>query len=310
MRKKITIVTPTFNEEGNVAELCDRIAKTMTKLPYDYEHICIDNCSSDETVSILRDRARKDKHLKVIVNVRNFGPIRSPYHAMLQSTGDAVVLLASDLQDPPEMIADFVEKWEAGFKTVMATKPQSEESALMFFIRRVYYKLIHRISETPLIENATGAGLFDREVITLLRGLDDPYPYFRGLVCEVSHPVATVPFKQPRRTRGVTSFNFYKLYDTAMLGITKHSKVPLRLMVFVGFAVAAINFIVGLGYLLAKLFLWEQFALGVAPIVIGFFFFSSIQMIFLGILGEYIGSIQTQVRKLPHVIEAERINFD
>jgi len=310
MKKKITVVTPMFNEGGNVIELCGRVAAVMQRLPYDYEHICIDNCSTDNTVDLLKCRAVGDKKLKIIVNVRNFGPIRSPYHAILQATGDAVVLIAADLQDPPELIEEFVAKWEEGFKTVMATKPQSEESPIMFFIRRVYYKLIERISEVSLIPNATGCGLFDREVIAILKGLNDPYPYFRGLVCEVSHPVATVPFKQPRRTRGVSSFNFYTLYDTAMLGVTKHSKVPLRLMIFSGFGVAFLCFLTGFVYLLAKLFFWNYFALGIAPLVLGFFFFSGVQMIFLGILGEYIGSIQTHVRKLPHVIEAERINFN
>jgi len=293
-----------------VTELCNRVAAVMENLPYDYEHICIDNCSTDKTVALLRHRAEGDRKLKIIVNVRNFGPIRSPYHAILQATGDAVVLIAADLQDPPELIEEFVAKWEEGFKTVMATKPQSEESPIMFFIRRVYYRLIDRISEVSLIPNATGCGLFDREVIDILKNLNDPYPYFRGLVCEVSHPIATVPFKQPRRKRGVSSFNFYTLYDTAMLGVTKHSKVPLRLVIFSGFGIAFLCFLTGLGYFLAKLFFWNSFALGVAPIVLGLFFFFGIQMIFLGILGEYIGSIQTHIRQLPHVIEAERINFD
>jgi len=229
---------------------------------------------------------------------------------MLQATGDAVVLIAADLQDPPEMIEDFVKKWEEGFKTVMATKPESEELPVMYSIRRIYYKIIHKISEVTLIPNATGCGLFDREVITLLKRLDDPYPYFRGLVCEVGYSIATIPFKQPRRHRGGTSNNFYTLYDIAMLGVTKHSKIPLRLMIFSGVGMACLSFLVGLGYLLAKLLFWDEFALGIVPVVLGFFFFSAVQMIFLGIIGEYIGSIQTYVRKLPHVIEAERINFD
>jgi len=309
IKKKITVVTPMFNEEDNITELCDRVALVMKKLPYDYEHICIDNCSTDKTVAILRKRSEGDKNLKVIVNVRNFGHIRSPYHAMLQATGDAVVLIAADLQDPPEMIEDFVKNWEEGFKTVMETKPESEESPMMYAIRRIYYRLIHKISEVSLIPNATGCGLFDREVITLLKGLDDPYLYFRGLVCEVSYPIATVPFKQPRRSRGVTSNNFYTLYDIAMLGITKHSKIPLRLMIFLGFGMAAFSFLAGLGYFLAKLFFGNSSVLGIAPVVLGFFFLYALQVIFLGILGEYIGSIQTHVRKLPHVVEAERINF-
>jgi len=310
MKKKISIVTPMFNEEGNVPELCDRVSAVMRKLPYDYEHICIDNCSTDQTVVLLKQRAQEDKNLKIIVNVRNFGQVRSPYHAILQSTGDAVVLIVADLQDPPEIIDDLVRKWETGFKTVLATKPESEESPLMYFIRSFYYKLISKISEVPLVQNATGCGLFDREVINILKSLDDPYPYFRGLVCEVSYPIATVPFKQPRRKRGVTSNNFYTLYDIAMLGFTKHSKIPLRLMIFLGAGLAFLSFSSGLTYLIAKLLFWNSFALGIAPIVLGFFFFSAVQMIFLGILGEYIGSVLTHVRKLPHVIESERINFD
>lgn len=309
MTKKISIVTPLFNEAENVTELCDRVANVMANLPYDYEHLCIDNCSTDNTVTLLRDRAARDSNLRVIVNARNFGYIRSSFHALLQASGDAAVLIASDLQDPPEMIVEFIKQWEAGYKTVMATKPTSEESSLMFAIRKVYYKTIGRISDVPLVPNATGSGLFDRAVLDILRELKDPYPYFRGLVCEIGYPIATVPFKQPKRLRGITSQNFYSLYDMAMLGITKHSKVPLRLMTLLGFGIACLSLLVAFGYLMAKLIFWNSFEIGLAPILIGLFFFSSIQMIFLGMLGEYIGSIQTQVRNLPLVIEAERINF-
>jgi len=309
MKKIISIVTPLFNEADNVEDLCNRIAAVMQTLPYDYEHLCIDNCSQDSTVALLRERAASDPRLRVIVNARNFGHIRSPYHALLQASGDAVVVIAGDLQDPPEMISEFIAKWEEGFKTVMAVKPESEESSLMFFIRKLYYKLVNRISEVSLINNATGAGLFDRDVIEILRKIDDPYPYMRGLVCEIGYPIATVPFKQPRRTRGVTSQNFYTLYDIAMLGITKHSKVPLRLMAMLGFALAIVSLLAAFGYLLAKLLFWDKFQFGTAPILIGMFLFSAIQMLFLGMLGEYIASIQTQVRKLPLVVESERINF-
>lgn len=310
MRKKISIVTPLFNEEENVVELCERIAAVMQSQPYDYEHLCIDNCSTDRTVSMLRDRAANDPHLRIIVNARNFGYVRSSFHALLQASGDAAVLIASDLQDPPEMIAEFIRQWEAGYKSVMATKPVSEESSLMFAVRKLYYKTIGRISEVPLVPNATGSGLFDRAVLDILLKLKDPYPYFRGLVCEIGYPIATVPFKQPRRARGVTSQNFYSLYDMAMLGITKHSKVPLRLMTLCGFGLASLSLIVAIGYFLAKLFFWNSFNIGTAPLVIGLFFFSAVQMIFLGFLGEYIGAIQTQVRDLPLVVEIERINFD
>lgn len=309
MSKRISIVTPLYNEQENVAELCQRVAAVMRELPYDYEHLCIDNCSTDNTVPMLREIAARDPHLKVIVNARNFGYIRSSYHALLQATGDAAVLIASDLQDPPEMIKEFVAKWEEGFKTVMAVKPVSEESFLMFRVRRLYYRMVSRISEVPLVQNATGSGLFDRAVLDVLRSLNDPYPYFRGLVCEIGFPIATVPFKQPRRLRGVTSQSFYSLYDMAMLGITKHSKVPLRFMAMTGFAVAMFSLLVAFGYLVAKLLFWDSFVLGTAPILIGMFFFGAIQMMFLGLLGEYIGSIHTQVRNLPLVVEAERINF-
>ncbi|MCB1539192.1 MAG: glycosyltransferase family 2 protein [Rhodospirillales bacterium] len=310
MKKTISIVTPVYNEQDNIEELCQRIAAVMQTLPYDYEHICIDNCSTDRTVEMLRAIAARDRHVKVILNARNFGYIRSSFHALLQARGDAVVLIASDLQDPPEMIAQFAAKWEEGFKTVMAVKPESEEAFLMFWLRRLYYRTIARISDVPLVQNATGSGLFDRAVIDILRGLGDPYPYFRGLVCEIGFPIATVPFVQPRRKRGVTSQNFHSLYDMAMLGIVKHSKLPLRLMTLVGFGVAFLSLLCAAGYFIAKIVAWDTFSMGTAPILIGVFFFGAMQMLFLGLLGEYVLSIQTHVRKLPHVVEAGRINFD
>ena len=310
MTKRISVVTPLYNEEENVVELCDRIAAVMQALPYDYEHICIDNCSMDRTAALLRERAARDPRLKVIINTRNFGHIRSPYYGLLQASGDAAVIIAGDLQDPPELIPEFIGKWESGYKVVMAVKPESTESSLLQSVRKLYYRSVNRISEVPLIDNATGAGLYDRAVLDVLRRINDPYPYARGLVCEIGFPIATVPFAQPRRTGGVTSQNFYTLYDLAMLGITKHSKVPLRLMTMLGFALACISLLVASGYLVAKLLFWQSFVLGTAPVLIGMFFFGAVQLFFLGLLGEYIGTIQTQVRNLPLVVEAERINFD
>jgi glycosyltransferase involved in cell wall biosynthesis len=309
IKKKISIVTPCYNEQDNIDELYNRIAAVMSDQPYDYEHICIDNCSTDKTVQKIKEIAARDSRLKLIVNVRNFGHIRSPYYGILQSRGDACVLIASDLQDPPEIIAEFIKKWELGFKTVLAVKPESEEHAIIFGLRKFYYRLIARISEVPLIENATGAGLFDRAVIDILRSIQDPYPYFRGLLCEIGFPIATVPFKQPRRQRGVTSNNFYTLYDIAMLGITNHSKIPLRVMAFSGFVLAFLSLLVSICFLVAKLVYWNSFQLGTAPILIGIFFFGAVQAFFIGILGEYIGSIHTQVRNMPLVVENERINF-
>lgn len=309
MNKLISIVTPCYNEGENIEELCSRISKVMAELPYEYEHICVDNCSRDDTLAKLKKIASIDKHVKVIVNVRNFGHIRSPYYGLLQASGSAAILIASDLQDPPEMIPEFIEKWEAGFKTVLAVKPESEESSGMFFVRKAYYNTINKISEVPLIKNATGAGLFDRVILDILKTLNDPYPYFRGLLCEIGFPVATVPFKQPKRKRGITSNNFYTLFDMAMLGITNHSKIPLRVMTMGGFLLSFLSLLVAIGFLIAKLTFWNSFEIGTAPILIGIFFFAAIQMFFIGLLGEYIGSIHTKVRNMPLVIESERINF-
>lgn len=308
-KKLISIVTPCYNELDNIDELYRRVSDVMTTLPYDYEHIFIDNSSTDGTVLKIKALAARDERVKLIVNARNFGHIRSPYYAILQSRGDACVLIASDLQDPPEMILDFVKKWEEGFKTVLAVKPESEESRLMFFIRKIYYRLISRISEVTLVQNATGAGLFDRAVIEILRKIQDSNPYFRGLLCEIGFPIAQVSFRQPRRQRGLTKNNFYTLYDLAMIGITNHSKVPLRLMTMGGFLVSFLSALVALGFLIAKILFWNQFSLGTAPILIGIFFFGAVQTFFIGVIGEYIGSIYTQVRNMPLVVELERVNF-
>jgi polyisoprenyl-phosphate glycosyltransferase len=309
-KKLISVVTPCYNEEGNVRELHARIKDVFMKLPaYDLEHICIDNHSLDRTVEILRDIAREDKTLKVIVNARNFGHIRSPHHAMLQAKGDAVVLMMSDLQDPPELIAEFLAKWEVGFKIVLAVKTESEETPVMFLVRKFYYDFIGRLSEIRLVKNSTGFGLYDRVVMDIVRTVDDPYPYFRGLICDIGFDQARIEYTQARRRRGITKNNFYTLYDIAMLGITNHSKVPLRLATIFGFAMSALGFLLAFGYLVAKLAFWNKFTLGTAPILIGFFLFSSIQLFFIGILGEYIGSIHTQVLKRPLVVEKERINF-
>lgn len=307
--KLISIVTPCYNEVDNIDELHQRIAAVMAPLPYEYEHICIDNASTDGTVNKIKEIAASDSRVKLIVNARNFGHIKSPYYGILQSTGDACILIASDLQDPPEMIAEFIKKWEEGFKTVLAVKPESEELPLIFFLRKSYYHFITRISEVPLVKNATGAGLFDRVVVDILRDINDPYPYFRGLLCEIGFPVATVPFKQPRRQRGITKNNFYTLYDNAMLGITNHSKVPLRLMAIGGFLLSFMSLLAAMLFFIAKLIYWDSFQLGIAPMLIGIFFFGAIQTFFIGVLGEYVGAIHTQVRRMPLVVESERVNF-
>jgi glycosyltransferase involved in cell wall biosynthesis len=309
-KKNISIVTPCYNEEDNIKELYSRIKNVMSEYKYDYEHIFIDNCSTDNSIDILKNLAINDKKLKLIINSRNFGHIRSPYYGLLQAKGDAVILLASDLQDPPELINEFIYKWERGFKIVLAVKPESEESFFMFNIRKIYYKFLSKISDVKLINNATGAGLFDKIIIDNLKKIDDPYPYFRGLISEIGFPLATIPFKQPKRKHGITKNNFYTLYDLAILGVTNHSKIPLRIMTFSGFILSILSLLVAVLFLLAKILYWDSFQLGIAPVLIGIFFFGAVQAFFIGLLGEYIGSIHTHVRKLPLVIESERINFE
>ncbi len=309
MDKKISIVTPCFNEEANIQELYDRINQVMKDNHYDYEHIFIDNASLDHTVEILRKLASHDRRIKVILNTRNYGHIRSPYHALLQSSGDAVIGMASDLQDPPELIPEFIKKWEQGYKVVVGVKTKSEEFGLFYLLRSIYYKVLRRLSDTKLIENYTGFGLYDKQVVDILRKFDDPYPYFRGLIADIGFDYAHVEFTQPRRKRGISKNNFYTLYDIAMLGITSYTKIPLRLATMLGFLSAILSFLVGMVYLVYKLIDWQNFSLGLAPVIIGLFFMGSIQLFFLGIVGEYIGSIYTLAVRRPLVIEKERINF-
>ena len=308
--KKVSIVTPCYNEEANVGPLCARVKELFLKLgSYDYEHIFIDNASADGTQDALRRLAAADKKVKVILNTRNFGHIRSPYHAFSQISGDVFIPLAADFQDPPELIAEFLRKWEEGCQVVLAVKTNSGESWLMFAVRKLYYDLIGKLAEVNIVKNNTGFGLYDKRVMEELRKLDEPYPFFRGLVAELGLKTARVEYFQPGRKRGLTKNNFYVLYDMGMLGIINHSKVPLRLAVFAGFLLAGLNLAVALGYLAYKLLYWNSFSVGIAPVVIGLFFFSSVQLIFLGVIGEYIGAIYTQTLKRPLVIEKERINF-
>lgn len=308
--KKISIVTGCFNEEGNLQEFYDRIVAVFKQRPaYAYEIIVADNCSTDLSREILRGLAVNDRQFKVILNANNFGHIRSPFNAMLQATGDAVVLLCSDLQEPPELILDFVRHWEAGYQVVCGVKPKSRENPLMFQIRRLYYWLLASCSETPQIRNFTGFGLYDRRVVDAIKTFHEPYPYLRGLVGEVGFKRIEVPFIQAERKHGKTKNNFFTLYDMAMTGFVNHTKLPLRLAAFVGFFLAFLSLLVALGYLIYKLLFWQTFNLGLAPLVIGLFFFTSVQLIFIGIIGEYIGAVWTHVKNKPLVIEDERINF-
>jgi polyisoprenyl-phosphate glycosyltransferase len=310
MKMLISICTSCYNEEDNVDDFHGRIKSVFASLPqYRYELVIMDNASTDRTAEALRRLAASDPQVRVILNTRNFG-FRSGYYALMQASGDAAILMASDLQDPPELIPQFLEKWEAGYKIAVAVKNQSEESPLFFAVRRFYYWLIGGISHTPLVQNFTGFGLYDRRVVEILRKMDDPYPYFRGMICEIGFDRAEIPFVQPQRKRGFSKSNLYSLYDMAMLGITNHSKVPLRLTTFCGFCLAGLSLLVAIVYLIYKLVYWSEFQLGLAPLVIGLFFFSSVQLIFLGIVGEYVGAIHTQVLHRPLVVEKERINFE
>ena len=309
MKKKISIVTPTYNEDANIEKLCLSISEQMKKLDYEYEHIVIDNCSSDTTVLILKKIAANNKNLKVIVNSRNFGHIKSPLHGILQANGDAVILMTSDFQDPVSLIPLYLEEWEKGHKVVMAQKNSSDEGLKMSFARNLFYKVIKLIAEVPLLTNTTGAGLFDRKIVEEIRNIDDPYPYFRGLISEITSEIKLISFHQPKRHGGKTKNNFYTLYDIGVLGIIKHSKLPLRLITFIGLVTSLLSFFVAAFFFFRKLFNWDSFEVGIAPLIIGFFLISSLQIFLLGFIGEYVMTILTQTRKLPLVVEKERINF-
>lgn len=308
----ISIVTPCYNEEGNVEELYKRVKKVMgSKLSaYSYEHIFIDNASIDGTVSKLKRIASNDKNIKIIINSRNYGHMRSPVHALFQADGDAVILIVSDLQDPPEMIPDFVKKWEQGNDIVLGIKESSEESSLMFSIRKLYYGILGKLSEVEIFQNFTGFGLYGREAMGAIKQLKDPYPFFRGMVAEVGFRVAKITYNQPVRVRGITKNNLYSLYDIGILGIISNSKIPLRLAIFAGFFFGILSLLIGMGYFFAKLLYWETMSLGMAPLIIISSFMFSIVLFFIGIVGEYVGAIYTQTLNRPLVFEKERINFE
>ena len=309
--KLITIVTPCYNEALNVHEVHQRVREMAVALPqYRFEHLFIDNASTDGTADILRAIAAEDPSVKVILNARNVGPDRSGMHALLQATGDAVGSLVADLQDPPELFVDMIREWERGFPIVAAIKHSSDESGLMYAIRTGYYRLVARLTNVKVLEHFTGFGLYDRSVIEMIRtGFRDPYPYLRGMIAELGLPVASVFYSQNRRKRGIASNNFYSLYDFAMLGITNLSKVPLRLVILCGFVSAFFSFAVGMFYLVYKLVFWNHFNVGIAPVVLGLFFLGSVQLIALGIIGEYVGAIHTSLLNRPLVTEKERINW-
>ena len=309
-KKLLSIVTPTFNEIDNIESLLDKIREAIAPLEqYEFEIIVIDNCSSDGTQEKIREIAGKDARIKAIFNVRNFGHIRSPYYGILQSNGVATIYLASDFQDPPDLIPKFIEEWEKGWKLVMAVKPVSKSSPLMHFFRKNYYRFLDNISDIEILKDATGFGMYDKKVIEHLKEINDPYPFLRGIICELGYPIKTIPFIQPRRLGGITKNNFYTLLDIAMLGLVSHSKVPIRIASILGFLLGCFSILIALYFLVMKLIFWDSFPLGSAPAIIGLFFMFGTLLFFVGVLGEYIGAIHTHVRNRPIVVEKERINF-
>lgn len=308
--KHISIMTPCYNEEGNIMNIYQAVKEQFDKLPqYTYEHIFIDNYSTDRSREILRDLAGKDKNVKVIFNARNFGPNRSGTYGMLQGTGDALICIVCDLQDPPEMIPKFLEKWEEGYKVVLGQKTKSKENPVMYQIRKLYYKIMSFLSETEHLTNVTGYGLFDREVLDMIKWMDDPDPYIRGLVPQLGYKWCLVEYTQQARREGKSSYNFSRYFDFAITGVVHVSRKPLRVATLLGFIMSVISFCLALVYLIMKLIHWDSFIMGTAPILIGMFLLGSIQLAFIGVIGEYIGAILTKVTKRPMIVEEERINF-
>jgi glycosyltransferase involved in cell wall biosynthesis len=309
-KKLVSIVAGCYNEEENIPELYARLTAVMQGFPeYNYEIILIDNNSEDKTVEVIKRIANNDSRLKAIVNVRNFGHIRSPYHALLQAKGDVVIGMASDLEDPPELVGEFLKKWQEGFKIAIGVRRSSAEKGLMPIFRNLYYSLIKRISDIDQVRNFTGFGLYDKCVMDILRAIDDPYPYFRGLICEIGYPRAEVPFDKPVRKFGITKGSFFVYLDSALLGAVSHSKAPLRLATILGVIVGGMSIMVGFYYLIRKLLSWDEFSVGVAPIMVGVFFLFGLMFFLIGLIGEYIGLLVTHTVKRPMVVEKERINW-
>lgn len=309
--KHISVMTPCYNEEGNIRNIYNAVREQFDKMPqYTYEHIFIDNYSTDSSRKILRELAAEDSNVKVILNARNFGPNRSGSYGMLQGTGDALICIVCDLQDPPEMIPTFLQKWEEGYKVVLGQKTKSKENPLMFQVRKLYYKIMENLSETEHLTNVTGYGLFDKEVLDMIKWMDDPDPYIRGLVTQLGYKWCLVEYTQQERTSGKSSYNFSRYFDFAITGLTHVSKKPLRIVTITGLIMSALSFLIAIIYLVFKLVHWYEFDMGTAPILIGVFLLGSVQLACLGVIGEYIGAILTKVTKRPMVVEEERINFD
>ena len=308
-KKTISVMIPCYNEEENVRAIYEAVRAQLVALPYDYEILFIDNKSQDGTRGLIRQICAEDTRVKAIFNVKNFGQFNSPYYGMLQTTGDCTITMCADFQDPPELIPRLVAAWEEGYKIVIGRKTKSRENALVYWLRGCYYKLIKKMSSTDQIEQFTGFGLYDKSFIRTLRELKDPTPFIRGIVAELGPERKEIEYEQPLRRAGKTHNNWYTLYDAAMLSFTSYTKAGLRLATFFGFLVAGVSFLIGLFYLFAKIFFWQSFTAGYAPMMIATFFMGGVQLAFLGFLGEYVMSINARVMTRPLVVEEERINF-
>lgn len=309
--KKVSIMIPCYNEEENVVPMSEAITELFEKqlTQYDWELVFIDNDSKDNTRPLLRGICEKNSHIKAIFNAKNFGQFNSPYYGILQTTGDCTISMVCDFQDPIELIPQYLQEWENGYKIVIGIKTSSKENKIMYALRSVYYKMIKKFSDVEQIEHFTGSGLYDREFVEVLRELDDPTPFLRGIVAELGYRRKEIPYQQPERRAGKTHNNWYSLYDAAMLSFTSYTKVGLRLCTFFGIGCGMVSFIIGLIYLILKLIYWDRMSAGMAPVLIGVFFIGAVQLFFIGFIGEYIMSINQRVMKRPLVIEEERINF-
>lgn len=310
--KTISIMVPTYNEEENVNLMYEALKKLFQNelQKYQYEILFIDNKSKDHTRDLIREICKKDKNVKAIFNAQNFGQFNSPYYGLISTSGDCTISVAADFQDPVEMIPKFVKEWENGYKIVIGVKKKSQESKLVYFLRSLYYKLIKKFSEVEQIEHFTGFGLYDKDFIQVLRDLDDPEPYLRGIVAELGFERKEIPFVQPKRERGKSSNNWYRLYDGAMLGITSYTKIGLRMATIVGFIISFLSILVAFVYLILKLCMWNSFQAGMAPLLIGVFLLGGMQIFFIGFLGEYILKINQRVMHRPLVVVEERLNME
>lgn len=308
--QKISVVVPTYNEEINIPLIYKRLNDIFENMSYDHEILFIDNGSTDGSRKSIRAICMQDKKVKAIFNARNFGFTRSVYHGLISSDGDCTVLLFADMQDPPELLVDFVKYWEQGYKIVVGIKNKSQENRLMYFVRQCYYKIIKRISDIDHIEQFTGFGLYDKSFMEVLRDLHDPMPYLRGIVAEMGYKRIDVTYEQKQREHGKSSFNFFRLYDVAMLGITSYSKIVMRIATILGSFLSILSLLVAAITLMIKLLFWNYFPLGIAAIIIGVFFLGSMQLFFIGLVGEYVLAINVREMDRPLVVEECRINFD